>query len=173
MSINDIALWVYWLGLFILLMIIELATMGLTTIWFAAGSLAALVLSLFDVALPIQIIVFLAVAVILLIWTRPIAMRYFNQNRTRTNVESMVGKTALVTKTIDNIHSEGKVNLNGMEWSARASRDTDVYQKDEIVQVIEIQGVKLIVEKLQKAEVKETKIAGNEGNEESKDKGNN
>ena len=173
MSINDIALWVYWLGLFILLMIIELATMGLTTIWFAAGSLAALVLSLFDVALPIQIIVFLVVAVILLIWTRPIAMRYFNQNRTRTNVESMVGKTALVMKTIDNIHSEGKVNLNGMEWSARASRDTDVYQKDEIVQVIEIQGVKLIVEKLQKAEVKETKIAGNEGNEESKDKENN
>ena len=173
MSINDIALWVYWLGLFILLMIVELATMGLTTIWFAAGSLAALVLSLFDVALPIQIIVFLAVAVILLIWTRPIAMRYFNQNRTRTNVESVVGKTALVTKTIDNIHSEGKVNLNGMEWSARASRDTDVYQKDEIVQVIEIQGVKLIVEKLQKAEVKETKIAGNKGNKESKNKGNN
>ena len=164
MSINDIALWVYWLGLFILLMIIELTTMGLTTIWFAAGSLAALVLSLFDVALPIQIIVFLAVAVILLIWTRPIAMRYFNQNRTRTNVESVVGKTALVKKTIDNIHSEGKLNLNVMEWSARASRDTDVYQKDEIVQVIEIQGVKLIVEKLQKAEVKETKTAGNKGN---------
>ena len=170
MLIQDAALWIYWLVLFILLMVIELATMGLTTIWFAAGSLVALVLSLFDVPLAIQIIVFLTVAVILLIWTRPIAMRYFNRNRTRTNVESVIGKKALVIKTIDNIHSEGKVNLNGMEWSARASRDADLYQKDEIVQITGVQGVKLIVEKPQnkadsKEESPETKIKGSKENQ--------
>lgn len=138
----------YWLILFVILIVIEIATLGLTVIWFAGGCLAAFLLSLFNVSLPIQIIVFLAVSVVLFIWTRPIAMRYFNKDREKTNVESVVGKRAVVVKMIDNIHSMGTVDLEGMEWTARASRDEDIYQVDEVVQVIEVQGVKLIVERI-------------------------
>lgn len=137
----------YWLILFVLLIVIEIATLGLTTIWFAAGSLVAFLLSLFDVSLPVQIIVFLVVSVLLFICTRPIAARYFNKDREKTNIEGFIGKKAVVLEPIDNIRGTGHVEFNGMEWSARAGKDTDIYQKDEIVQVIDVQGVKLIVEK--------------------------
>lgn len=137
----------YWLILFVALIVIEIVTLGLTTIWFAGGSLVAFALSLLNVSLPIQIIVFLVVSVVLFIWTRPIAARYFNKDREKTNVDSVVGKTAVVEKTIDNVHATGTVDLNGMEWTARASRDADIYEVGEVVQVIEVQGVKLIVEK--------------------------
>lgn len=138
----------YWLILFVVLVVVEIVTLGLTTIWFAGGCLAAFLLSLFDVSLPIQIIVFLAVSVVLFIWTRPIAMRFFNKDREKTNVESVVGKTAVVTKMIDNVHATGSAELEGMEWTARASSDTDIYQVGDVVQVLEVQGVKLIVKKV-------------------------
>lgn len=140
----------YWLILFIALIVIEIITLGLTTIWFAAGSLVAFVLSLFHVPLPIQILVFLVVSVILFVLTRPIAMKYFNKDREKTNISSVIGKRALVIEEIDNLHATGKVELNGMEWSARATKDTDIYQKDDVVQIIDVKGVKLIVKKEEK-----------------------
>lgn len=140
----------YWLILFIALIVIEIITLGLTTIWFAAGSLVAFLLSLFHVPLPIQILVFLVVSVILFVLTRPIAMKYFNKDREKTNISSVIGKRALVIEEIDNLHATGKVELNGMEWSARATKDTDIYQKDDVVQIIDVKGVKLIVKKEEK-----------------------
>ena len=142
----------YWLILFVILIVIEIATLGLTTIWFAGGCLVAFILSLFHVSLPIQILVFLAVSVVLFIWTRPVAVRYFNKDRTKTNVESIVGKTALVVKTIDNVHSVGTVELDGMEWTARAAKEEEIFQKDEVVRIIDVQGVKVIVEKVKNQE---------------------
>lgn len=142
----------YWLILFVILIVIEIATLGLTTIWFAGGCLVAFILSLFHVSLPIQILVFLAVSVVLFIWTRPVAVRYFNKERTKTNVESIVGKTALVVKTIDNVHSVGTVELDGMEWTARAAKEEEIFQKDEVVRIIDVQGVKVIVEKVKNQE---------------------
>ena len=142
----------YWLILFVILIVIEIATLGLTTIWFAGGCLVAFILSLFHVSLPIQILVFLAVSVVLFIWTRPVAVRYFNKERTKTNVESIVGKTALVVKTIDNVHFVGTVELDGMEWTARAAKEEEIFQKDEVVRIIDVQGVKVIVEKVKNQE---------------------
>lgn len=140
----------YWLLLFIALIVIEIITLGLTTIWFAAGSLVAFLLSLFHVPLPIQIIVFLVVSVILFVLTRPIAMKYFNKDREKTNINSVIGKCALVIEKIDNLHATGKVELDGMEWSARATKDTDIYQNGDFVQIIDVKGVKLIVKKEEK-----------------------
>ena len=140
----------YWLLLFIALIVIEIITLGLTTIWFAAGSLVAFLLSLFHVPLPIQIIVFLVVSVILFVLTRPIAMKYFNKDREKTNINSVIGKCALVIEKIDNLHATGKVELDGMEWSARATKDTDIYQNGDVVQIIDVKGVKLIVKKEEK-----------------------
>ncbi|MCI8292247.1 MAG: NfeD family protein [Hespellia sp.] len=137
-----------WLILFVMLVVIEIVTLGLTTIWFAAGCLVAFVLSLFHISLPVQIFVFLTVSVLLFILTRPVAIRYFNKDRARTNVESVIGRSAVVLETIDNVHAKGRVELDGMEWSARSSLDTETYQKDEVVRITDVQGVKLIVEHL-------------------------
>ncbi|MDD2978943.1 MAG: NfeD family protein [Hespellia sp.] len=136
-----------WIVLFIVLIIIEIFTMGLTTIWFAGGSLVAFVLSLLGLSLPIQVIAFVVVSVALFLVTRPIAMKYFNKDRVKTNVESLLGKTALVTENIDNIHATGKVEVNGLEWTARAEEDGLVIEKNSVVEILKIQGVKLIVKK--------------------------
>ncbi|WP_099469262.1 NfeD family protein [Konateibacter massiliensis] len=136
----------YWLILFVILIVIEILTMGLTTIWFAGGALAAFVTGVFGAPLVVQIIVFFLVSFVLLFLTRPIAMRYLNQNRTRTNVESLIGKTAIVTADISNIKSEGSVNVNGLEWSARSVDEDTIIPKDMLVVIREISGVKLIVE---------------------------
>ncbi len=142
-----------WLILFVVLVIIEALTVGLTTIWFAIGSLAACLLAWAGLDLPIQVIAFIVISVILFVITRPIAMRYFNKDREKTNAESLVGRTALVLEKIDNIHAAGKVEINGLEWTARTPVENITIEKDEIVTILGIEGVKLIVEREKKAEV--------------------
>ena len=80
-----------WLALLILLVLIELATMGLTTIWFAAGALVATIAAACGAPVLVQVILFLVVSVLMLVFTRPVAMRYFNVGRTKTNVDSING----------------------------------------------------------------------------------
>lgn len=93
-----------WLIIFIVLIVIELLTMGLTTIWFAGGALAALLMSVLGFGMPVQVVVFIIVSVLLLVLTRPIAVKYFNQNRQKTNVESLIGQQALVLEDVDTLH---------------------------------------------------------------------
>lgn len=139
---------IYWLIFFLILVGIEAATLALTTIWFAGGALTAFVLSLFGVGVEAQLIVFVIVSFILLFFTRPWAMRYVERNRTRTNVEGLVGKTARVTEEINNRMNTGTALLNGQEWSAQAAKDDQVYVLDTLVTVKEIRGVKLIVSEI-------------------------
>lgn len=136
---------VIWLVLLIALVVVELATMGLTTIWFAAGALVATIAAACNAPLFIQIALFLAVSVLMLVFTRPVAMRYFNHDRTKTNVESLVGQKGIVTGKIDNLKGNGQVTLNGMEWTARAMTDSCVIPEGSVVVVKAIHGVKLIV----------------------------
>ena len=135
-----------WLVLLIVLVAVELATMGLTTIWFAAGALVATIAAACNAPLFIQITLFLAVSVLMLVFTRPVAMKYFNHDRTRTNVESLIGQKGIVTGKIDNLKGCGQVTLNGMEWTARAVTDSRVIPEGSVVIIKEIHGVKLIVE---------------------------
>lgn len=139
---------IYWLIFFLILVGIEAATLALTTIWFAGGALTAFVLSLFGVGVEAQLVVFVIVSFILLFFTRPWAMRYVERNRTRTNVEGLVGKTARVTEEINNRMNTGTALLNGQEWSAQAAKDDQVYVLDTLVTVKEIRGVKLIVSEI-------------------------
>lgn len=137
----------YWLILMAIMLVIEIITLGLTTIWFAAGALVSYVAALFGANLIAQIIVFLTVSIVALIFTRPIAVRYFNsKDREKTNVDSLIGKTAKVIEKIDNENAKGKVSVNGMEWTAR-SVDGSIIEAAEIVTVKEVSGVKLICEK--------------------------
>lgn len=141
----EIASGLIWLALLVLLLIIEIATVGLVTIWFAAGALAAGILSWFAAPFPLQIVVFFIVSIVMLIFTRPFAMKYINKNHVKTNVDSMVGKQAVVTKNIDNIKGEGQVVIQGMEWTARAEQDDLKLVTGQIVVIRAVSGVKLIV----------------------------
>lgn len=133
-----------WLVVFILLILIELATMGLTTIWFAGGAVAGFVASMLGANVVIQAVAFFAVSILLLFFTRPFAVRYINSNKTKTNVDGLIGQEALVLEEINNIRETGCARLEGKEWTARSMNDT-VIPKDTVVTVERIEGVKLIV----------------------------
>ena len=143
---------IFWLGAFGVLLLIEILTLGLTSIWFAVGALAAFLLALVQVPLMIQIVVFIVVSVVMLVFTRPIMTKYLNKKTTKTNAESLVGRKARVLIPINNLKSEGQVMVNGMEWTARSTKDEVTFQKDEMVRIAGISGVKLIVEKENKEE---------------------
>lgn len=143
---------IFWLGAFGVLLLIEILTLGLTTIWFAVGALAAFLLALVQVPLMIQIVVFIVVSVVMIVFTRPIMTKYLNKKTTKTNAESLVGRKARVLIPINNLKSEGQVMVNGMEWTARSTKDEVTFQKDEMVRIAGISGVKLIVEKENKEE---------------------
>lgn len=136
-----------WLILMAAMLIVEIITLGLTSIWFAAGALIALLASLLGAPLYIQIALFAVISLILLFFTRPIATKYLNSKTTKTNAEELVGKTAEVTIAIDNIKAEGQVMVNGLEWTARSTQDGICIEKDALVRIVGISGVKLIVEK--------------------------
>ena len=136
---------VFWLGLMIVLLVIELATMGLTTIWFAGGSLAAFIASMASAQLWLQIILFFGVSILLLIFTRPFAVHYINKNPGRTNADSLIGKTGIVTEEISNLESQGQVQIQGQIWTARSVKEEVTMKPGEKVVVEEIRGVKLIV----------------------------
>lgn len=135
----------YWLVLFIILLVIEIVTMGLTTIWFAGGALAAFVMGKIGFGLTVQVIVFLVISVLLLILTRPIVVKYFNQERQKTNAESLIGQKGYVLEDIDTLKAVGRVEINGQEWSAKTDEPDGKIPKDTVVEVEGIQGVKLIV----------------------------
>lgn len=135
-----------WLVILIICIIVEFATMGLTMVWFAGGSLVAAIAAACHAPLVVQIVLFLLVSIILLIFTRPVAVKYFNRDRIKTNVESMVGRQAIVISEINNLEGVGQVTVGGQEWAAR-SKDEDVeIPVGTVVVVKAISGVKLIVE---------------------------
>ena len=142
--ITTISMTLIWLIIFAVLIIVELVTMGLTTIWFAGGAVIACVIAAVGLPLWLQIVAFLVVSVALLYFTRPIAVKYFNKSRTRTNVESMIGKQAVVMSEIDNIQGIGQVKVNGMDWSAR-SFEGEPIAAGKVVIVRAVDGVKLLV----------------------------
>ena len=138
---------IFWLILFVILLVIEILTMGLTTIWFAGGALVAFILAFVGFGLPVQIIVFLLVSIGLLVLTRPIAMKFFNQERQKTNAESLIGQKAIILERIDTLHGTGRAEVNGMEWSAKTDDSDETIDAGEVVVIEGIQGVKLIVRK--------------------------
>lgn len=142
----DINVTIVWLVLLVILIVIELITMGLTTIWFAGGALAAALVSIPGTPIVLQVIVFLIVSLVLLFFTRPVAVKYFNKDRVRTNIESMIGRQAIVVSEINNVEGIGQVNTGGMEWSARSSYHNVVLPVGAVVTVLGVDGVKLIVE---------------------------
>ena len=133
-----------WLGLVAVLLLAEAMTVGLTTIWFAGGALVAAIASFFQVNLVIQVLLFL---VVLLIFTRPWAIRFMNSNREKTNVDSLIGESAVILEKVDNLKETGKAQVRGMEWTVRTEKDEETVEKGEVVTIVKVQGVKLIVKR--------------------------
>ena len=138
-----------WLIVFIVLTAIEMATFQLVTIWFAVGAVAAFITSLFSTSLEIQLIVFLAVSMLLLILVRPIAGRFLQTKTVKTNVDSLIGDYATVTARIHNQEGFGKAVIRGQEWTAAAEKDDEIIEAGSRVVVTGIRGVKLIVAKIE------------------------
>ncbi|MFV0528183.1 MAG: NfeD family protein [Lachnospiraceae bacterium] len=136
---------VYWLGLLIVLIVIEALTMGLATIWFAVGALVAFLASLLQAPIWLQIVLFLVISLVLLIFTRPIALKLLGNKKEATNVDGLIGKNAIVTDKIDNLRETGTVFINGLEWTARSQTEDTVIEKDAVVEILQVDGVKLIV----------------------------
>ncbi|MCM1044058.1 MAG: NfeD family protein [Candidatus Gastranaerophilales bacterium] len=137
---------IFWLVVLIISIVVELVTLGLTSIWFAGGAVVAVLAAALGLPLSVQIVLFLAVSLVLLAFTRPIAVKYFNKERVKTNVESLVGRQAIVISEIDNLQGIGQVTVGGQEWSARNVRPDIPIQVGAVVIVTAIDGVKLIVQ---------------------------
>lgn len=137
-----------WLGILAVLLIIEAITAGLTTIWFAGGALVAAIAAYCGAGVVLQFVLFFAVSLVLLIFTRPVAVRYMNHNVEKTNAESLLGKRAVVIEKIDNLAQTGYVRIRDIEWTARTSDDSVKIPENAVVEIEEIQGVKLIVKEV-------------------------
>ena len=136
-----------WIGLFIILLIIEVFTVGLTTIWFAIGALAAAGANTLGANLTIQIIVFLAVSIMLMILTRPWAAKHLNKNRLKTNYESKIGEVIKITERVDNLRQTGRSIVDGQECTVRSHKDSEILETGDLAKIVAVSGVKLIVEK--------------------------
>lgn len=135
---------IIWLVILAIMIVLEIISLGLTTIWFGIGAIGAAVVAWMGYGIWVQLFVFAVLSVIAMAVFRPIAVRYLNRDKEKTNVEDVVGKIVVVTKEINNEQATGEVRLNGIEWTAR-SEDGRVIPKEDKVTVVSVEGVKLIV----------------------------
>ena len=144
---NQMMMEYIWLGLLIVFGIGEAITVGLTSIWFAAGALASLICSMAGGNTALQIIQFFVVSALSLAAFRPIAQKYINSKVEPTNVDSVIGRQVLVTEKISNLQSTGTVHVGGLTWSARSADDSEI-AKGTPVRILRVEGVKVFVEKI-------------------------
>lgn len=136
-----------WLAVMTVLIIIEIITVGLTTIWFAGGALVAMLIATLGGGTILQVVVFLVVSLVLLIFTRPFALNYINSTRIKTNYEGIIGKVVRITEDVDNMNGTGCATVNGQEWTVRSVNDNNKIEAGKLAKVVNIKGVKLIVDK--------------------------
>ena len=136
-----------WLLLVIVFVVIEALTVQMICIWFAGGALVALICSLFDLQVWLQITVFAVFSVALLILTRPVIRKMHRSPRIRTNADRVLDSIAIVTEEVDNLKSQGAVTIGGLVWSARTKGEEPIPVGTKVI-VRAIEGVKVIVEEL-------------------------
>lgn len=137
---------VSWLLLAAIFIVIELVSLGLTSIWFAGGSFVAAIAAVAGANMVVQVVLFAIVSIVLVVLTRPLAMKHLDNKTEKTNAEGLIGMNAVVLQEINNLQETGQAKINGMEWTARAKDNKDVIPVGTVVKIVEIQGVKLIVE---------------------------
>jgi len=138
---------IIWIGLIILFAAVEIATVGLTSIWFAGGALAALLCYALGLNEIWQFAIFVIVSLVLLIFTRPWALKYFKPYLVKTNYEQALDENVCLTEAVDNLHGTGTAVYRGQEWTARAYHENETFEAGTIVKVKEIRGVTMYVVK--------------------------
>jgi len=137
-------LWL-WLGIFVVALMVEFATADMVSVWFALAAIPSFILALLNVYIVIQVVSFAIVTILLLALTRPLAMKYFKTNEIKTNVDLYIGASGVCIQLIE-IDSIGRVKVRNQDWSAISN---EVIQVGENVRVLDVEGAKLIVEKIQ------------------------
>ena len=137
-----------WIGILIGSIVIEAVTYGLVTIWFIPAAVIALILNVLHVHIAIQIAVFAVISLVLLIFCRKFFLRFVRVRNNKTNTDLIIGQTGVVTEEIDNLKCQGSVKVQFQHWTAR-SEDDSVIPADSLVEILRIDGVKLIVKKKQ------------------------
>lgn len=140
---------VFWLIVGVIFAVAEALTVGLVTIWFTGGAVAALIAALLGASTPVQVVLFLIVSIGLLVTTRKIFVKKLKTGKTKTNVDALVGEEAKVLTEIKPFEP-GSVKLKGQEWTAVAKDDNLTIAPGEVVKVVAIEGVKAIVNPLGK-----------------------
>ncbi len=135
---------IFWLIAMVVFAVAEAMTVSLVSIWFAVGSLGAIIVALLGGGLVFQVTVFLALAVALLLSLRGIVRKHVRPRVTRTNIDSVIGATGVVLTPVNNIAALGQVQISGVEWSAR-STDNSHIPAGTLVRVDRIEGVKVFV----------------------------
>lgn len=136
---------IIWLGLLVFFLVVEAACpLHLVSLWFAAGSLVALIVYLLQGPLWLQVTLFLLVSCALLIALWPLSKKYLTPKLTATNVDSVIGSTGLVTAAVDNVRAEGQVKLGAMVWTARSTSGESI-PEGTLVKVDRVEGVKVFV----------------------------
>lgn len=135
---------IVWLVALIIFVVAEAATVGLTSIWFALGSLAALIASAAGAPIIVQVVLFIGISILSLVLVRPLGQRYLNAKRVPTNADRILGAEAVVTEEIDNLKGQGHVSVAGVPWTAR-SEYNEIIPADTVVCVLRIEGVKVFV----------------------------
>ena len=141
-----ISLTLVWFILFVIFVVAEIVTAGaLVSIWFCFGALAAMFAAMAGMSFTIQMVIFIAVSVVLLIFTKPFAKKLLNGRIEATNAPALIGKYGIVTEEINNIEAAGAVKIDGKIWTARSSDEREIIKDGAEVKILDIQGVKLIV----------------------------
>ena len=141
-----ISLTLVWFILFVIFVAAEIVTAGaLVSIWFCFGALAAMFAAMAGMSFTIQMVIFIAVSVVLLIFTKPFAKKLLNGRIEATNGPALIGKYGIVTEEINNIEAVGAVKIDGKIWTARSSDEREIIKEGAEVKILDIQGVKLIV----------------------------
>lgn len=135
---------IFWLVLVAIMLVIEIFTLGLTTIWFSLGGVAAAIAAGHNSPLWLQIVLFAGVSVVVMVLVRPFAVKVLDKSRVKTNIDELPGQKAEVIETIDNEKGSGTVRLRGVEWMARSVDDT-VIEEGKVVTIQSVSGVKLLV----------------------------
>ena len=136
---------IIWLGILAVLLVIEWLTTALTTIWFAGGALVAAIAAGAGLGIVPQLLLFFCVSLVLLFFTRPAALKLMRKDTEKTNVEGLLGKSAVVIQQIDNLAQTGQVRINDIEWMARTSEDSVTIPVGTVVVIEAVHGVRLIV----------------------------
>ncbi|MBP3237921.1 MAG: NfeD family protein [Lachnospiraceae bacterium] len=144
----------FWIILMVILLVIEAATYGLATIWFAAGAFASAIFSIFVKDMVwLEWVIFAVVSAITLLLLRPYAVGKLKEmnRRNKTGIDTYIGQTAKVLETINNLEGVGRADYKGQSWAARSKDDSKIIEKDKLVRILEIKGVNLIVEEIKEA----------------------